>query len=121
MVYLSLSVNDVEASLIYYRDKLGIFTSMGDSRLICKVGPDFIIDLYLVGSDRHKNIFGCSSHQLSHFSISLKEHDDLEILDHLSKQSVEFEDDGNIAGRFIKFIDPSGNIITLVAHHGQIS
>ncbi len=121
MVYLSLSVKNIDSSFEFYSKKLGMFKTMADSRLICTVGPALIIDLYVIGTERHKNIFGCVSHQVSSFSISIKEHSNLEILDHLHSKGVEFEDVGNIAGRYLKFNDPSGNALTLVAHHEQIS
>ncbi|WMS89019.1 VOC family protein [Pleionea litopenaei] len=76
MIYLNLSVNNLEESIDFYSKKIGLFSGSYD-RLICETGAKLIIDLLEVGSEDHFRVFGSDSHMMS--SITIFYEDDIKI------------------------------------------
>ena len=120
MIYLSLSVNDIDSTIDFYTHAIRIFDSMSDSRLVCNSGIDFIIDLYEIGSERHRDVFGVDTHAPSSIAMLHGEGIKIKILDHLSKFGVEHKVGMNIAGHFLRLEDPTGNRISILAHDGGL-
>jgi catechol 2,3-dioxygenase-like lactoylglutathione lyase family enzyme len=121
MVYINLSVKDIGEAVAFYKDKLGIFSLQGDTRLICSINVDLIIDLTLCGTERHKERFGQGSHVVSSFWISPSDAlDETKILifENLRRHEIEYEEEANLGGHFLYFRDPSGNRFMLHVNHG---
>ena len=120
MVYLNLSVYDFEESVSFYCDLLQIFDSQAGERLICNSGPELILDLVEVGSERHIERFDVKEHSVSSFWIRHDENTSVVILDRLKRSSIDFEEVVNLGGHYLKFKDPSGNHFTIHGVHGVI-
>jgi hypothetical protein len=120
MVYINLSVYSFEESESFYCDLLQIFDSQSGARLICNSGPELILDLIQVGSERHIERFGVKDHSVSSFWIRHDETADVTILDRLKNHKVDFEEVVNLGGHYLKFKDPSGNHFTIHGVHGVI-
>jgi hypothetical protein len=127
MVYINLSVHSIEESANFYANKLGIFDVQADTRLICKIGIDLILDLWACGSDRHRVVFGQDGHSVSSFSIylgpNLPDYREikLEILEQLDEHKVVYETTKNLGGHRIRLTDPSGNKFEIAGSHGLIT
>lgn len=120
MVYLALSVMDLNKSVEFYTKYLRIFDAMGNERLVCNSGVDLIIDLYRAGTEIHEHIFGTQNYVPGRFSIHHGEHIKLKVIEHLKIHGIEYEYTANIAGVFLELNDPSGNSIGIWGHHGYI-
>lgn len=120
MIYVSLSVNDLKSTIYFFTKVLRIFDGMGDFRLICNSGIKLIIDLYEIGSDSHRNVFGIDTHAPANIAIHHGEGIKIKILSRLKELEIKHELIGNIAGQFLNLKDPTGNKITILAHHGGI-
>ena len=121
MVYLNLSVNNINEAVEFYSKKLGIFDYQATRRLICNLPIEFIIDLNERGSDKHRESFNRDTQIISSFRITPNDRGDdlkLEIIEHLKENEVEFEEVINLGGHYLSFIDPSGNKFTLSANSG---
>jgi len=97
MVYLNLSVENIELTKEFYADKLNFFRREA-GRLVCTMGVDLILDLVEVGSEHHMECFGQNSHVPSDFWIHAGGGDSeeiFEVLDHLQGKGVNFENIGN--------------------------
>ena len=112
MVYLSLSVEDIDQSRIFYVDILQLFKVQSGNRLICNSGVDFILDLYQVGTAEHESVFGKPEQLKASFMLRFED-DSLPLLAELKANSVLYELNDNIAGSFLRLKDPSGNEITI--------
>jgi hypothetical protein len=122
MVYLNLSVGNIEETISYYVEKLGIFDYEA-GRLVCKYGVDLIIDILEVGSKAHNEVFEQDVHVMSSFWIHVGESVDgyeLQIKDRLASNRVKYQEVGNLGGHCLNFTDPSGNKFSLHAHHSVI-
>jgi len=122
MVYINLSVGCIETAEIFYADKLGFFDRTA-RRLVCNMGVDLILDLNECKTEGHFQCFDQSTHVKSSFWIHIGGdlgQESIELLDHLQRNGVEFEDTSNLGGHYLKFTDPSGNKFTLHAHLGVI-
>lgn len=94
MVYLDLSVESIDQAVEFYSKKLGIFSYQPDSRLICNLGVDLILDLHECGSESHIECFGQSQHVPASFWIHVGGDDqfsEIEIYEHLRSNGVQFE------------------------------
>jgi hypothetical protein len=120
MIYISLSVIELENTNHFFTNVLRIFDSMAGSRLVCNSGIELIIDLYEIGSERHKNVFGIDEHAPASIAIHHGDGIKIKILDRLKKSGVKHELIGNIAGEFLNLTDPTGNKVAIWAHHGGI-
>ena len=121
MVYLNLSVANIEEAVEFYSKRLGVFDFQSDRRLICNLDVDLIIDLFEVGTESHLQCFGQEHHAPSSFWIHAggdEEHIEIEIIEKLKVNGVQFEDVGNLGGHFLAFTDPSNNKFKLHAHFG---
>ena len=122
MVYLDLSVKDIEESARFYVDQLGLFDRLTDRRLKCRYDIDLIIDLVLCATHQHHECFDQSGHSTSSFRVHLSdEGPQLEILSKLKSQSVEFLERTDLGGHCLNFTDPSGNRLVVHANHGVIT
>ena len=120
MVYLNISVKNLQESIKFYADSIGIFHYEAD-RLTCKYGVELILDLVQVGTESHSQKFDKSEHVKSSFWISINDKvSDVFILNHLKENNVQYEEVTNLGGHYLNFIDPSGNKFTIHAHHGVI-
>ncbi|HSX85725.1 MAG TPA: hypothetical protein VLE50_09985 [Cellvibrio sp.] len=120
MIYISLSVNELNSTFYFFTKVLRIFDGMTDSRLICNSGIELIIDLYEIGSDRHRNVFGIDTHAPASIAMHHGEGIKIKILSRLKELEVKHELIGNIAGLFLNLEDPTGNKIAIWSHHGGI-
>lgn len=120
MIYISLSVLDLENTIHFFTKVLRIFDSMTTSRLVCNSGVELIIDVYEIGSKRHNYIFGIDTHAPLNIVVHHGENIKINIVEHLKELNIEYELDNNIAGQFLKMKDPTGNKIAIWAHHGGI-
>lgn len=121
MVYLNLSVKNIEETAEFYSKKLGIFDFQSDRRLICNLGVDLIIDLFEIGTESHLQCFGQKNHAPSSFWVDAGGDDqylEIKVFETLKVNSVQFEDVGNLGGHFLNSNDPSSNKFTLHAHLG---
>ena len=111
MIYLSLSVSNIEDTIFFYTKALGIFDSIADTRLICNTEVELIIDLFEIGNEAHQNTFGIDTHAPSNMSIS----QDCDVIaEHLKEFDIPYEFKTNIAGEFLKVLDPTENIISFI-------
>lgn len=120
LIYLNLSVNNIQEAQDFYSKKIGLFTG-SYNRLICESGPELIIDLLEVGSEEHLRVFESDSHVKSSFTILHEDKTKLELLNRLKEHGVEFQNEPNMMAEFIDVKDPSGNAISIGASHGCIS
>ena len=121
MVYLNLSVVNIEKSVEFYSKKIGIFDFQSDRRLICNLGVDLIIDLFEIGTESHVQCFDQECHAPASFWVHAggdDQYTEIKVLENLKNSGVQFEDVGNLGGHFLKFTDPSNNKFTLHAHLG---
>ena len=119
MVYLSLSVDSVEEAMDFYLNKVGLFHSIGSSRLVCDSGANLIIDLYCANSEEHEQAFGQREHVRSAFWIK-PEGKTLSILDRLRSNGVSFSERKDLGGHHLSLIDPSGNRFGIAGDLGDI-
>jgi hypothetical protein len=108
MVFLNLSVINIETAINFYVHTLKLFKLQRPNRLICSKGVELILDLREIGSEEHLNIFEQSLHVKSSFTISF-DNTKLLLSDDLTANLFDFELTRNIAGSFLKMNDPSGN------------
>lgn len=120
MIYLNLSVKNMQEAHDFYSRKIGIFSGNYD-RLICESGPKLIIDMVEVGSDDHLRLFESESHVKSSLTILHEEDTKLELLDRLKEHGISFKSAPNMMMEFIDIRDPSGNAISIGASHGCIN
>lgn len=123
MIYIDISVESVDDAVDFYSKKLGVFDIQGNERLICNIGTDFIVDLYQVGTDRHRKVFERDSHVIASFWISppdMAEDGSLNIVKRLQEHAVHYDEVKNLGGHSLSFKDPSGNKFMLWANHGVI-
>ena len=120
MVYLSLSVNNLNQAIDFYSKVMRIFDSMAESRLVCNSGVDLIIDVYEIGSKSHKEIFSVENHSPSNIAIHHGEGIKIKIKEHLKLCGIKYKFSGNLAGERLSLQDPSGNKIAIWANHGGI-
>lgn len=126
MVYINLSVNDLQRSVEFYSSSIGFFDSLHGDRLTCNVCPELTLDLIQVGTDRHRKRFGLSHFCPSSFSLHIETQDDssvarkLEIISRLQRQDIPYQLVENLGGSFISIIDPSGNRLGVHTHCGDL-
>jgi hypothetical protein len=116
MVFLSLSVENIEESTEFYTRTLNLFKLQAPNRIICNSGVDLILDLYRVDSDAHLSVFGQKSYVKSDFTVSYED-SELLLSGNLTENLFEFDLQNCIAGSFLRMKDPSGNKITI--HHSK--
>ena len=137
MVYVDISINKSLSEVMeFYTTALGLFYRIGDSRVVLRRGADLIMDFYVVGTERHFECLGKNEHNLS----SIRARVDLEkakttpkyvadsepidvtygqLIGHLERSNVEYEEVFNLGGHSLYFVDPSGNKFTLSAASGK--
>ncbi len=121
MVYLNLSVANLNSAIDFYANKIGIFEHQAYGRLICGLGVDLIIDLNECGSERHRSIFGRDDHVPASFWISVGDNsseENIAILHKWKSNHVPYAEVRNLGGHYIQFTDPSSNRFTLHANLG---
>lgn len=106
-VYLNLYVTDIESTIDFYVNKLGLFELVAD-RLVCKFGPELILDLR-------------TSDKVSKVDFGIRFENGLSILSLLEKFEIPYELKNNIAGSHLHFEDPNGNKIWLSTHCGELT
>ncbi len=120
MVYLNLSVLSKNSSVDFYVNKLGFFDYIA-GRLICNMGVDLIIDLLECGTEEHLFCFNSMGQVQSSFWIHVGNDSNnmkIEVIDHLVRHAVIFENESNLGGHCLGFVDPSGNKFKLHANLG---
>ena len=123
MVYLNLSVNNVNNVVEFYSSKLGIFDFQAERRLICNIGVDLIIDLVLQHTDEHREIFDKDTDTISSYWISRTNFDDstpINIIKNLQEHSIKYEEVKNLGGHYLNLKAPSGNKLTVHVQYGVI-
>ena len=121
MIYLNVSVLNVEEALDFYSQKLGLFSRKGyESRLVCDSSPDLIIDFFEVGTKEHFEQFESNSHVKSSFAIHHDNNTKIELFEGLRKHGIQYNEEPNMMAQFIEIIDPSGNSISIAADHGVL-
>ncbi|GGY87486.1 hypothetical protein GCM10011613_35850 [Cellvibrio zantedeschiae] len=119
MVYINLSVINIEETINFFTTVLRIFDVMG-TRLVCNSGIKLIIDIHKAGSESHLSAFDTNTHVPLCFGIHHGECIKIKILNHLKELEIEHDFTSNIAGELLKLKDPSGNRITIMSHYGGI-
>ena len=122
MIYIDLSVNSLEETIEFYRDRLRFF-EFEATRLICNLGVDLILDPEEVGTDRHFERFGQREHAPASVWIHVggeSQQPELEVLERLRASGISFSNTENLGGHYLGFVDPSGNKFTVHSHLGHI-
>ena len=120
LIYLYLSVNNLQEAHDFYSKKVGLFSG-NYNRLICESGPKLIIDLLEVGSEDHMRVFESDSQVKYSFTILHEDDTKIELLGRLKEHGVQYQNEPNMMAEFIDIKDPSGNEISIGASHGCIS
>jgi len=122
MVYVYVPVSDLEASVRFYVDQLGLFDRLTEHRLKCKFDIGLFVELVLCGTDEHSLRFHQKRHCVASFRVHLTDKGfGINLLRKLREQSVYFEENADLGGHFLTFTDPSGNRFVVHANHGVIT
>ena len=121
MIYISLSVKDFKSTIYFFTEVIGFFDLMGDSRLICNSGEQLIFDLYEIGTERHKNIFGIDTHAPLNISIRHDEGVKVKIIDRLKRLNISYNFNGDLGGDYLELEDPTGNKLEIKSPYGDIT
>jgi catechol 2,3-dioxygenase-like lactoylglutathione lyase family enzyme len=126
MVYINLSVTKTALSVAFYCDALGLFSTVGGGRLICTAGPELIIDLVEIGTEDHLETFGVLDHVPSSFWIHAVTDEPgaertLHLTSRLEAHRIPYDLTGNIAGSYLRLVDPSGNKFCIHTNCGDIA
>lgn len=108
MIYLKLYVKDIKANMDFYANKLELFKSIGDRRLVCKSNPHFIIDLR-------------ESEDIRKVDFGIYFEDGISIITKLNKFNIPYKVDHNISASNLHLIDINGNTIWISTECGELS
>ena len=119
MIYIDLSVTNLDEICEFYVDGLGLFTAQLNTRLICNSGPQLILDLSQPGTERHDQNFNSKRLMPCSFRLQYEDEiDELPILSQLRKMNIPYDEVANLGGHCVTVFDPSGNRVSISSRLG---